>query len=262
VLEAAGQRRLEFMLGQSLFTPRDLTRANPDPRDRPYVGWLYGGVRLLQESGQRMLENLELEAGIVGRHAFGKEVQNDWHQLIQLRGAEGWRFQLRDEPGLLLAYERKWRLPMTQFGNVGLDIVPELGASLGNVFTYADAGALVRFGRGLGVDYGPVHLRPSPSGTAWFDGAAARALDGFGWYLYLGAQGRAVGRNIFLDGNSFRDSRSVDKLPFVGDLVAGLSLYCADAVRLDITAMQRSAEFHGQDHQDRFGGVTLSFRFW
>src|SRR5262245_6565556 len=41
-------RRYEVLLGQSLFTPKDTARENPDPTDRPYAGWLYGGVGLIQ----------------------------------------------------------------------------------------------------------------------------------------------------------------------------------------------------------------------
>jgi hypothetical protein len=80
-------RKVEWtILGQSIFTPEDLTRTKLDPRDRPYAGWLYTGGRPLQEStlgsSGRMLENLELSIGIVGPAALGREAQNDVHQYI------------------------------------------------------------------------------------------------------------------------------------------------------------------------------------
>jgi len=37
-------------------------------------------------------------------------------------------------------------------------------------------------------------------------------------YLFAFVDGRAVGRDIFLDGNTFTDSHSVTRKTFVGDL--------------------------------------------
>ena len=52
-------------------------------------------------------------------------------------------------------------------------------------------------------------MRPALSGTNYFDVAA---LDGeVGFYFFADAQGRVVGRNIFLDSNTFRHSLSVPK---------------------------------------------------
>lgn len=43
------------------------------------------------------------------------------------------------------------------------------------------------------------------------------------WNLFVSVEGRAVVRNIFLDGNSWVESHGVDKRPFVGELGYGLS---------------------------------------
>lgn len=254
------KRKIEWVvLGQSLFTPADKTLANPDPRDRPYAGWLYTGADLLEDRGGHSLDTLELLVGVVGRSALGKQTQNDWHDFIKIGEAHGWSHQLQDEPGLVLSYERHWRFEQPLLGNLAVDAVPELGASLGNVFTYGEAGAMVRFGQNLGADYGPAHIRPSVSAT-WFDADGMTTC--LGWYVFIAAQGRAVGRNIFLDGNTWTSSRSVDKKPLVGDLVYGASLFWADKLRADVTVTERSKEFYGQPFKDRFGAITLSFLFW
>src|SRR6185437_11638711 len=102
---AEGDRRYALLLGQSIFTPENLTSKPPSKRDRPYAGWLYGGISLLQKSGSDMLENVELELGVIGPGSFGKFVQNDWHQFIGIRTARGWANQLQNEPGGVLSYE-------------------------------------------------------------------------------------------------------------------------------------------------------------
>jgi lipid A 3-O-deacylase len=250
-------RRYALILGQSIFTPKNLTLKEPSSHDRPYGGWLYGGVSLLQESNRDMLENLELDFGIVGPGALGKQVQNDFHQFIGINQAKGWRNQIQNEPGVMLSYDRLWRIALLGDGNNGVDVVPQIGATAGNVFTYGEIGGLVRIGRNLHADFGPARIRPALSGTDYFD---ASQLDGdLGSYFFLGLQGRAVGRNVFLDGNSFRQSPSVAKKTLVADFQGGFSMFWSSSVRLDFSVVRRTEEFVGQHSPDEIGTVAASF---
>lgn len=253
----APPRRTALFLGQSIFTPEDKTLKRPDPGDRPYGAWLYAGAGLLQETDRRMLENLELTVGVVGPGALGRQVQNDFHQFIGIAQAKGWSHDIQTEPGLMLSYERLWRLSLVGDGDNGVDVVPQLGATVGNVMTYGAVGAMIRLGKNLRADYGPARIRPALSGTDYFDGGH---LDGkLGFYIFAGIQGRAVGRNIFLDGNSFRQSPSVEKETLVGDIQAGVSLFWSDDLRLNFSAMRRSREFQGQPAPDMIGTASLAF---
>ena len=82
----------------------------------------------------------------------------------------------------------------------------------------------------------------------------------FEWYVFTGLEGRAVGRDIFLDGNTFRDSRSVDKRIFVGDFQAGVAVVYR-GIRVALTQVWRSEEFYGQSGRQKFGSLSVSFRF-
>src|SRR5882724_3242873 len=253
--EGERSRRYALSFGQSFFTPNVITANPPDPRDRPYAGWLYLGADLLQDTDRRMLEHLELQVGVVGPAALGKEVQRGWHAFIGATKPEGWDSQLQNEPGVVLSYERKWRFTLAGDRGSGVDVIPELGGTVGNVFTYGEAGVMLRIGHNLQADYGPARIRPALSGTDYFN---RDYLDGdFGIYGFFGAQGRAVARNIFLDGNSFRSSASVDKEPLVADLQAGVSLFWTSGIRLDVSVVHRTDEFEGQHGADAFGIVSL-----
>ena len=257
------KRKYDVMLGQSLFTPKNLVAATAPKIDRPYAGWLYTGAELLQDSDEgshHTLENLEADIGVVGPAAFGSFTQNDYHQFIGVNPAAGWHNQLHNEPGLVLSYEKKWRFGTPVLGDgYGIDVIPEAGATGGNIFTYAETSGLVRFGKNLNADYGPTHIRPSLSGTDWFDKNQMKG--DLGWYFFAGLQGRAVARNIFLDGNTFESSPSVNKRPLVGDFVGGASLFWTDAVRIDFTYIERTKEFYGQaGTDDKYGGINLAFR--
>ena len=71
---------------------------------------------------------------------------------------------------------------------------------------------------------------------------------------------RLVARNIFLDGNTFAESHSVSKERFVGDFPVGLAVVI-DRVRIAFTHVFRTREFKGQSRSDRFGALSISWKF-
>jgi lipid A 3-O-deacylase len=246
--------RVTGALGQNLYTPDDLSAENPPRDDRPYAGWLYGAIGLTADTGSR-LDQLELTVGVVGPLALGKQTQKFFHDLSDSADPRGWDKQLSNEPGLVLTYQRSWRVLARSVSGFGFDLTPHLGGALGNVFTYANAGFALRLGYDLPQDYGPPRIQPSLPGSRFFVPHGP-----FGAYLFAGVEGRAVARNIFLDGNTFGDSRSVDRNPFVGDLQVGIALTWRRA-RVAYTHVFRTDEFEGQDRPDDFGAVSVSVRF-
>ncbi len=253
------QRRFDWIpLGQSIYTPANLKLNPPSAVDRPYAGWLYTGGEFLQENGGNSLTEFEVLLGVVGPAALGEQVQNDWHQfVVGIPGGAGWKDQLKNEPALAISYDKHWRLDILRLGGVGVDFVPEADVTAGNVFTYGAAGGIIRIGNTLDTDYGPPRIRPGPSGTDWVD--ARRRNGDFGYYFFAGGEGRAMARNIFLDGNTFVNSRSVNKKPLVGDLTAGVEMFWKDDVRIDLGLLSRTKEFYGQQGQDSYAGFRFTF---
>lgn len=252
--------RLEWtVLGQSIFTPEDHTRANPDPKDRPFAGWLYTGLNFIQNTDDRQLTSLEILAGVVGPWGLGRQVQNAVHHILGEALVSGWNYQLHNEPGIMISWDRRWRCNHDLGGGYSWELIPEVGATVGNVLTYAEVGGLARLGRGLKADWGPDMVRPGYSGTSYF--SAERANVNWGFDVYGGAQGRAVALNIFLDGNNFKDSRSVAKTNGVADLIAGIELFYRDRFRAGFTFVARTPEFYKQTGLDQFGGFNVSVGF-
>lgn len=145
---------------------------------------------------------------------------------------------------------------VSESGAHGVDIVPQLGGTGGNIFTYGEAGGMLRIGRHLEADYGPVRIRPALSGTEYFN--PAKLGDDWGYYVFVGAQGRVVARNIFLDGNDFRQSSSVTHKTLVADLETGVSVFWSSHIRFDVSAVRRTREFVGQRHPDVTGTAALA----
>ncbi|WP_439578364.1 lipid A deacylase LpxR family protein [Elioraea sp.] len=253
-----GTPRWGLALGQNIYTPADTLARNPDLRDRPYAGWLYGAFTLISYT-ERTLGTFEVQFGVVGPAALGEQVQNNVHDLINVDRALGWKTQLKDEPGINVILNRQWRINQPLRADdprgLALGLVPSLTVSLGNVQTYGSVGLMLRVGSNLQSDFGPPRIRPSHAGTAFFQ------PDGrWGWYVFAGVEGRAVARDIFLDGNTWRDSRRVDRIPFVGEGAIGAVLIMPWA-RLSYTHTFRGPEFRGQTRSAQYGSVSLSFRF-
>ncbi|HYD05744.1 MAG TPA: lipid A deacylase LpxR family protein [Reyranella sp.] len=260
-------RRFGISIGQNLYTPADTDTSAPIFNDRPYAAWLYASFAL-QSTYKRVdpktmkdvpvrLDTLQLDLGVIGPAAGGEFVQNNFHRLIGVAPANGWANQLHNEPTLGLTFERRWR---TNYGVVfedpklEYDLVPRIGAAIGNVATYASAGGTLRIGKELQNDFGPSRARPSLPGSEGFIG------DGFGWYLFVGAGAEAVARNIFLDGNTDGQSLRVGHRPFVGEAQAGLTVLFR-GVRVSYTQVLRTPEFYQSDRWTQFGSINVTFRY-
>ncbi len=249
--------RYGFFFGQSMFTPEVLSTPIPSPKDRPYAGWLFVGGRLYRETGD-VLDRAEATLGVVGPGSGADAVQRWWHALNWFGGVPplGWHAQIKDEPGLVLSEQRIWRVPVLD-GLIDSELLPEVNASVGNVFTYAGAGVTFRIGQHLKADWGPPRIEPALEGSDFVD---FNASNGVAWYLFAGFEGRAIARNIFLDGNSFQHSANIAKNLLVGDFNVGAGIVWK-VVRLNASYIVRTREFPTQRGNDRFFSFSLSVAY-
>ena len=247
-----------FTLGQSIFTPSNINIRQNQNNDRPWSAWLYGSIGMATVT-KNHLDELEFTAGVIGPEALGEQTQKLIHKhLTDSDIPKGWGNQLEFEPGFIASWRRRWPIWYTQnLGDFRLRVEPDINVSLGNVYTYAGTGATATFGPYKSrLQDTPPRVQPGMAGTGFFDTPDNK----FSWYLFAGLHGRAIARNIFLDGNTFKDSHSVDKKHLVGDANVGFAL-TFDDYRLSYTLNYRSKEFDGQDDDSVFGSVTLTTRF-
>ncbi|MEM6811454.1 MAG: lipid A deacylase LpxR family protein [Pseudomonadota bacterium] len=247
-----------FSIGQNIFTPDNIEVSSLQQDDRPYAGFLYGSIGLASIENNH-IDDFELSLGIVGPAAFGEETQKFIHENISNSPEPlGWDNQLENEPGLILSYGRRWPVfYQKNWPDYSFRLEPNVGFSLGNIYTYANTGMSIVFAphRSRYQDT-PPRVRPAIPGTGFFDTPDEK----FSWFLFGGIDGRAIARNIFLDGNTFVDSHSVDKKHFVADANAGFAI-SYDDFRLSYTVNYRTKEFDTQDNEAIFGSLTFSTRF-
>lgn len=250
-------------LGQNMYTPQNPTLFNPDPRDRPYAGWLYGGVGIMQDTpgapgGVDRFDDLELKVGIVGPGSLANDTQTRYHLLIHVEPFQGWHAQIPNEWTGDLFYQHKWRYHAETESGWGWDALPQWDVRVGNVYDYAGAGGLLRIGRNLRADWGPPHIDLN-TGADYINKSRYTSGD-WGVYLFAGGEARAVAHDIFLDGNDFKPSPSVQKIPLVGDAIAGIAFIWGH-YRLAYTYVYRSPQFVHQDGPDHYGSLNLTVDF-
>jgi len=251
----SGEPRVEFSIGQNLYTPDSIVVPDPAPGTRPYAGWLHADLGYLaRRDGQ--LDQLRLSVGVIGPATLGEETQEFVHDLVGAEDPQGWDTQLPNEPTLQLLYRRTQRLGQPgRAGPFHFDMTGHYGFAAGSPFTHGEAGGTIRFGMDLPDDYGPLRIQPSLPGSGFFE-----PTGGFSWYGFIGLSGRLVAYNTTLDGTLFSDSRSVQSEPLVGDLEAGLAV-AFDNLWLAYTHVFRTREFKSQNEAEEFGALSLSLRW-
>lgn len=251
-----------FTLGQNIYTPENIEVSANQEDDRPWAAFLYGSVGLATLEDNH-IDELEVTLGVVGPEALGEQSQKFIHEHItDSPTPRGWTNQLDFEPGLIVSAQRRWPRFYrhdfdTALGDYRFQIEPNVNVSLGNIYTYAGGGFAFSFGPDVEIIQDkPPRVRPAMPGSGYFE----TPEEGWGWLIFAGLDGRAVARDIFLDGNTFKESHSVDKKYFVGDASAGIA-FTYDQYRLSYSINARSKEFDGQEDPSVFGSLTLSTRF-
>ena len=257
------QKNFGLAVGQNMYTPLDTDAFVPDPTDRPYAGWSYLEMSFVSKTAT-LMDTLSFQVGVVGPHAYAQTTQRHVHEWINDSRPNGWEYQLEDEVGVNIVFERSWRLFARALGDVlGIDLIPHLGASVGNVQAYLSTGGTARIGFNLPSDFGVKLIRPGGTAPSPIDDKDPRVSVSRNWSLFLfaSADGRAVARDIFLDGNTWEDGPSVDKEPLVADLSYGFGLV-AGKWQLTFAQTYRTREFENQKEEfNEFGSVALSRAF-
>jgi lipid A 3-O-deacylase len=254
--------RLGVTLGQDIYTPRDISDTDPQPWDRPWAGYTYIGA-IAQASAPDKQDTVELNIGTVGPSSGAASIQRRWHRIINAPEPRGWGNQIGNELGVNLTWKHQIR---NQYVCNTFDVIPHFGAALGNVMTYAAGGATVRFGRnisGFGDGRGVTSLRRASAGSAFCVPPDPQELE---WYVFARTEGRLVARNIFLDGNTFKNSAHVTKRPWSYDVQLGASVRFLEHFRVTFTQTWRSMEFKPVDERTprgvhRYGTMVLAYEF-
>ena len=238
--------------GQGLFTPTSRRRRDIVRDDRPYAAVLLAGVGFGAREG-KSYRRTDLQMGIVGPAALGRQTQDLTHVVLGMDRFHGWSNQLGGEPVLQLGYARFQRWTLAD----SIDLTGGLAGRLGNFATDLTASLDWRFGALRSTEFGGIPVR---AGNGLSAPAAWSAAPLTGIFGFLSMAGRFVARDLTLDGSTFRDSHRVDRHRGVAEIGYGLVLTW-DEWTLALGRFHRSREFRGQRVLPVYGSLSLGRRF-
>ncbi len=249
---------ISFSLTQQIFTPDDLTRSDLIADDRPYAGWLYLETGLYQSS-ETDLDALMVQFGIVGPASGMEELQRVIHKIFNSSVPNGWANQLNNEIGIQLNYQHKWRYVPEPVLGIESSIIPYAGGEFGNISIKANAGLLLRVGWNVSEDFGASAINGgSENGVPVRRRCLYTALKPWSFNFLFSGGGSIVGRDIFLDGNTFSESHSVEK-----SLLKGYGSFGASGryknFNVDYINTYYTKEFKREDHAHSVGSLIFSY---
>lgn len=145
---AAHSQNVVVKFGQSMYTPTDPLRTDLISDDRPYAGLLYVGMSWnrrthASQSAVEMLDTREITLGVIGPWSLARQSQNLVHDATGADRFLGWDHQLKNEPALQLALDRKfkdYRGDGAITPGFSADSIRSIGLRLGNIETSAALG--------------------------------------------------------------------------------------------------------------------------
>lgn len=250
---------ISYSLSNQIFTPSDTKEKKLIVNERPYAGWTYLESKIYKSS-ENQLRSLSLKLGIVGPGSGSNQIQNEFHRLFDINVANGWKNQLRNEVGVNLNFTQKYKISMeNEFFQSA--IIPFVSARVGNVNIDATAGVSARIGWNIPKDYGISTLDiASDSSIPSFN--ARNYMKNNPWsfsFNFLGAV-RGVNRDIFLDGNTNKNSHSVEKESIINYFGYGFTAKYNN-ILIDLVNIYSSKSYKLQKEGHDFSSIRVSYLF-
>ncbi|HNS05313.1 MAG TPA: lipid A deacylase LpxR family protein [Candidatus Saccharicenans sp.] len=250
--ETSSQRWAVLSIAQGIFTPADLTREEIISDDRPYAGLLLASLTFVRNSG-RTQTCWGGGLGVVGPFSLAETAQKWLHRTYGWTEPRGWSNQLKNEPVVDIWLSRFWTIFGSDEKETGWRPAfrAGLGGQLGNLMTGLEATLDFRFG--LNVQPEKEALLPSPL----FNQVPLSGVKRTSVYGFCRLTGRALARNLLIEGNTFVSSHGQSLRHFYGQLISGLA-YESQQAAISFYAVIRTKEFKGQKYFDPYCGLSLS----
>lgn len=246
------QYAISYSVGQALQTAINIEVETLVEEDAPYVGLLAWEVKLFAYD-QFVSDEVGLILGAVGPMTGGDFVQSFVHSLTAARIPQGWDNQINNEFVFRAQARRTWRLYEMNISDVEFDFLAGVDGGLGNLRSDVATGVGFRIGQKLRKNFISSTVFPVQK----FNGLNYTPD---GWYLFFNASAVYVFNDIFINGNTFHDSHSVELIPLQIAYSAGIMVNINDYSIL-YTLLSITDEYEGQAEASRFGSIALTYHF-
>jgi len=247
---------IAYGVSQGMYTPEDIEEVDLIVDDRPYVGSLLWKSRLYSIE-DHYANTLGLTLGIVGPAALAEQSQTFIHEIIGARTPNGWDNQINNEPVFRIEAEHIRRLFAWDIAtDFSVDGVALAEAGIGNWRSNVGAGVGLRLGNYLAQNF------------AYYQPLGARSVNTFAeappqklfWQLGLSAYGQYVFNDITMDGNTFKDSHSVELIHDQSFISASIA-FGWQHWNLIFSTQRGTSQFEEQKSKTNFGAATIVYNY-
>ncbi len=261
LMSQSPQTSYMLVASQYLYTPENLDSKEIVKNDRPYAGWLFTRIQSTDRK-QNYLIISGIEVGVVGPASGASQIQKLVHQLTGSSEPSGWKNQLNNELGVNVYHMRALSFRRDS-KYIDHELVAHAGASIGNVNTHMQTGLLYRIGYNIPDDMGAAFITADEMAqTGTGDNSLigpAPTSDRMTVYFFMGADTRLVARDIFLDGNTFSSSHSVEKENSIWGLKYGIVIGRKN-FEVGFANVITSDRFNGQREKSHNGMIFFRYK--
>ncbi len=138
---------VDLELGQKIYNPFWSHAPDPKQHDRPFAGYAYAGAAMGWFYKNESIIRASAQLGILGPAALGKQTQTFFHKevLKAYYTVDGWDYQVKNELGL--NFDLSYQHLFYHSTNRLIDVSGTSAVQIGNTFSGANAGVLIRFGK-------------------------------------------------------------------------------------------------------------------
>lgn len=243
-----------YSFGQTLTTPYDISQVVPSEADLPYSA-VMSFTNIYITAGEDYADRASTTIGIVGPLALGEETQKAVHYVISAQEPQGWDTQLNNELVFEFSRGRILRQWVSESGNA--DFLLGGNVSLGTLKSGLSTAAVIRYGSNLKESYGTVLFADSRTSNPI-------AVNG-GWFVYSGLALKYHFNQIYTDGNTFTDSRSIDYDHNINILALGVTYSwgnssLAFAINTPFSLQYSGSSNHSLDDFNSYGTLTFAWQ--
>jgi len=252
---------ISLAYSNQMYTPSNIEKIYLVKNDRPYAGYSFIELGLHQAS-KNTLDSLTLELGMIGQATDMDALQRVIHNFIGTKKVCGWKYQLKDEYIFQLNYLHKDRFNYKNFYGYENDLISYYGVNLGNKSIKASGGALYRIGYNIINDFGVNSMNEANYASVPSKPKSSRnTKSDTSFFLNLSAGINLIARDIFLDGNTFKDSHSTNKKFFTAYIMAGLT-YRYKQYKIDFFHNYYTEDYEQRDlYREYRGYSSLNFTY-
>ncbi len=135
---------IELTIGHEIYTPYKSTIFNPAQHDRPFAGYLYGKLGILKAYKNNTILHNSIQIGIVGKNAFGRELQEIIHRIYNFKSSNGWEYQIKNTFAINLDTKYFHSFGTNKSNYLDSNLVGKI--RIGTIFNEATVGVMGRVG--------------------------------------------------------------------------------------------------------------------